>query len=66
MITSNRPQVALDGKYPIGQASAILGIDRKTLRKYNESGLIKCGYRRESARKFFLGSELIRFWEAKL
>lgn len=66
MITSIRPEVSLTGRYSIGEASAILGINRSTLRRYAEQGLIKCGYRRESARKFFTGNDLIKFWEAKL
>ena len=66
MITAIEPQVAVEGRYSICQAAAALGIHRNTLLKYTEAGLIKCGFRRESARKFYLGSEIVRFWKAQL
>lgn len=66
MITSIEPAVAATGRYNITQAAEILGVNRATLRRYTNNGLIKCGFRRESARKFYLGSEILRFWKAQL
>ncbi len=65
-MTAIEPQVSLTGRYSIGEASAILGINRSTLRRYTNAGYIKCGFRRESARRFYLGSEILRFWRAQL
>jgi len=59
-------QVNESGRYPIGEAAKILGIHRNTLRKYTDEGMIKCGFRRESGKRFYLGSELLRFWRAAL
>ena len=64
MITSIEPQVSLSGRYPAGEAAQLLGIHRNTLKKYTDAGAIKCGFRRESGRKFYAGSEILRFWEA--
>lgn len=66
MITAIEPNVALNGRYSVGEASAVLGIHRNSLRKYTEQGFIKCGYRRQTARKFYLGSEILKFWRAQL
>lgn len=66
MITAILPEVNATGRYGISETSKALGIHRNTLRKYTDSGLIKCGFRRGSARKFYAGSEIIRFWKAQL
>lgn len=66
MITSTLPQVNETGRYGITETSNALGIHRNTLRKYTEAGYIKCGFRKVSARKFYLGSEIIRFWKSQL
>lgn len=65
MITTTEPRINPNGRYSIGEASAILGINRNTLRRYTNMGVIKCGFRRPTARKFYLGSELLRFWKAQ-
>ncbi|MGM9805853.1 MAG: helix-turn-helix domain-containing protein [Candidatus Aphodosoma sp.] len=66
MITAIEPTVSATARYSITQAAGILGVNRATLRRYTDSGLIKCGFRRESARKFYLGSEILRFWKAQM
>ena len=66
MVTSIPPIVSNGGRYTIDETCKILCIHRTTLRRYTESGLIKCGDRRESGRKFYLGSEIMRFWKAQL
>ena len=66
MIRATEPVVAADGRYSVSQTCTALGIHRNTLQRYTEQGLIKCGFRRESARKFYKGSEIVRFWKAQL
>lgn len=66
MITTIEPKVSEGGRYSVMQASEALGIHRNTLRNYTEQGLIKCGFRRETGRKFYAGREIIRFWRAQL
>lgn len=66
MMTSIEPKVEASGRYTVGQASEALGIHRNTLRNYTEQGLIKCGFRKQTARKFYLGSEILKFWRAQL
>lgn len=66
MITSIEPNVTEKGRYSAMQTSAALGIHRNTLRIYTEQGMIKCGFRRINGRKFYTGSEILRFWRAQL
>lgn len=65
MITPEEPKVSAEGRYSVSQTCKALGIHRNTLRKYTVAGLIKCGFRRETARKFYRGSEIVRFWKAQ-
>ncbi|SDO13843.1 hypothetical protein SAMN04487900_110107 [Prevotella communis] len=66
MITSDEPKVTASSRYSIGQTCAILCIDRKTLGRYTKSGLIKCGYRPQSLRKFYTGLDIMKFWRASV
>lgn len=64
MITSEEPKVSPNGRYSIGEACKALGIHRHTLQKYTENGWIKCGFRRNTYRKFYTGTEILKFWRA--
>ena len=64
MVTCEEPNVSLTGRYTINATCELLGIHRNTLANYTNEGKIKCGHRRESKRKFYLGREILRFWKA--
>ena len=66
MITAIEPKVAETGRYSITETCNVLGIHRNSLRKYTDQGFIKCGFRKVTARKFYTGSEILRFWRAQL
>lgn len=63
---ATEPQVSMTGRYSSKEASMLLGIHRNTLRNYTDNGSIKCGFRRPTARRFYLGSEILRFWKSQL
>ena len=65
-ITCNEPQVNINSRYSINETCKLLGITRKTLLKYTLYGLIKCGYRKATMRKFYTGLEITRFWRAAI
>ena len=65
MITAIEPNVSLNGRYSVTEASALLGIDRKTLRNHALEGRIRFGIRRTNGRKFFCGRELLRYWKSE-
>jgi len=64
-MTNERPNVALDGRYSINEVTAMLGINRSTLRRYTDKGLIRCGRWRTNGRPFYTGKEIMRLWIAR-
>ena len=65
-MTAIEPQVALNGRYSIGETCSLLGIHRDTLRSYTDTErIIKCGFRKIGNRlvKYYLGCEILRFWK---
>jgi len=62
---SSMPNVTLTTMYSIAETCKLLDIHRDTLRKYTFSGSIHCGFRRCNGRKFYLGSEILRFWRSQ-
>lgn len=62
ILVPERPNVKLDGRYSIKDTCRFLGIHRHTLRKYSEKGDIKYRLRQGGKAKFYLGSEIVRFW----
>lgn len=65
-MTSTRPNVYEDGRYSIGEVTAMLGISRSTLRRYTDNGVIKCGRRRTNGRPFYTGRAVLQLWMAVL
>ena len=66
MMTSTQPQVDPEGRYSHCEAARKLGINRNTLRLHREQGHIRCNYRSDTYRPFYLGSEILKFWRAQL
>lgn len=66
MIANEEPKVSATGRYTVEQTCRILGIHRNTLRRYTAKGKIQFGIRRSTSRKFYTGSEILRFWRAQL
>ena len=65
-MVTNEPNVSMAGRYSIEETCALWGMLRHTLARYTAKGRIKCGVRRSTTRKFYLGSEILRFWKAQL
>ena len=66
MITAELPNVTVSGRYSITETCKALGIHRNTLRRFTDEGLIRCGFRKMNARKFYQGSEILRFWQEQM
>jgi DNA-binding transcriptional MerR regulator len=60
------PEVKATARYSISQVCQLLEIHRNTLYNYTQQGLIKCGMRRASLRKYYLGSEVLKLWRASI
>lgn len=67
-MVTEEPKVPPTARYSIGEASKILGVHRNTLRKYTNVGPlgINCQHRKSNGRKFYTGSEIVRFWRASV
>jgi excisionase family DNA binding protein len=63
-MVTEEPKISDAGRYSVTETAKLLGIHRDTLRRYTESRLIKFGLRRTNGRKFYLGSEIKRFWRS--
>lgn len=65
-ITSSEPQVVATNRYNINETCELLGISRKTLAKYTKYGMIDCGFRKVSLKKFYTGVAIMKFWRASV
>lgn len=61
-MTPTRPHIAPNGSYTVSQASALLAIDRRTLRRYESAGLIVAHLNKLGRRKYS-GRELMKLWQ---
>ena len=64
-MTSEEPKVSQTGRYSTNETCTILGIHRATLHRYTMGSKIRCGFRKANRRRFYLGSEIMRFWKAQ-
>lgn len=60
-MTPNRPNIAPTGSYSVTQASALLGISRHTLRRYEAAGLV-VAHLNQLGRRKYSGRELMKLW----
>jgi predicted site-specific integrase-resolvase len=65
-MTTEQPKVNPTSRYSVTETCILLGIHRNSLRKYTAEGRIKMGVRKSTIRKFYLGSEIMKFWQLQL
>lgn len=61
-MTTEEPRISPNGRYPIGKAAELLGMNRNYLRRLTEQGKIKCGFARGTLRKVYPGTALLAYW----
>jgi predicted site-specific integrase-resolvase len=61
-MTNTEPDVKDLGRYTIGEAAKLLQIDRTTLLRHTNQGLIRCNVNKRNFRKSYSGSEIKRYW----
>lgn len=61
-MTPTLPHIAPTGSYTVTQASRLLDIDRKTLRRYESAGYVVAHINQFGRRKYS-GRELIKLWK---
>lgn len=65
-MTSDEPIVNAASRYSVNETCTLLGISRKTLKKYTDSALIDCGFRKATLRKYYTGLAILKFWRASV
>ncbi|MCM1033016.1 helix-turn-helix domain-containing protein [Bacteroides caecimuris] len=65
-MVTEQPNVQPNSRYTVTETCKLLGIHRNSLLKYTKSGRIKSGVRKSTAKKFYLGSEIISFWNKQI
>ena len=66
IMTSDEPIVNATSRYSVNETCALLGISRKTLKKYTDLALIDCGFRKATLRKYYTGLAIMKFWRASV
>lgn len=61
-----KPKVNLTARYSVRETCTILGICRETLRRHTHKGTIAVHYRKANMRPFFLGSDIMAFWNRSI
>lgn len=61
-MTPTRPHIDYTGSYTVSQASQLLDISRRTLRRYESAGYIVAHLNKMGRRKYS-GRELMRLWQ---
>lgn len=59
-----KPNVEPSGLYNQSQAATALGIERHTLKRYADNGLIKCRVRKAGRGLVFTGADIIKCWQS--
>lgn len=63
MITT-RPNVNPAGLYNQAQAAAALGVERHTIKRYEDNGYLKFKVRKAGRQKITTGAQIIKCWES--
>ena len=58
------PNIPLSARLELREAAEALGVDKSSIQRWTKDGRLACGIKKSNNRKFWLGSELIRFWKA--
>lgn len=66
-MVSNIPSVEPTAKFELREVAALLGASKSSVARWTSLGMLRCGgIRRSNHRKFWTGSEILRFWRAEM
>lgn len=63
-MTAEKPNIKLDGRYSATETAKILDVSVEWLRRQANDGIISYKVRRSNNRRFYLGSEILRYWNS--
>jgi len=58
------PNINPLGRYELRDAAKALQVNKSTINRWTNAGLLCCQLRKANGRRVWAGSELIRFWKA--
>jgi predicted site-specific integrase-resolvase len=64
-MTKTIEHIEPSARYELREAADALSVDKSTIQRWSHDGLLRFGIKKSNNRKFWLGSELIRFWKAE-
>ena len=59
------PPIEAKGRYSPREAAELLGVSLRTIQRHTNEGYLNCGIRPANGRRFYYGSELVRYWKAE-
>lgn len=62
-MTNTRPQVEPDGRYTVQEAAKALRVERHTIKRYFDNGVLKFKIRKADNRKVTTGKWIVECWE---
>lgn len=62
-MVSTKPVCDPDGRYTQKEAAALLGVDRHTVKRYEDDGYIKFKIRKAGRRKVTTGQQILKCWD---
>ena len=62
-MVSVRPNCEPDGRYTQKEAAQILGVERHTIKRWEDAGCIRFNVRKAGREKFTTGKQIIKCWE---
>lgn len=63
-MVSNKPACDPKARYSQREAADLLGVERHTVRRWEEGGYIRFQIRKAGGRKFTTGAQIVKCWEA--
>ena len=62
-MVNEEPKVSPNGRYNLSEAAKMLGVGRKTLYRYKETGKLAINYRKCNNLPYIKGSDITKCWQ---
>lgn len=59
------PDIPPTARLELREAVEALQVDKSTIQRWTNNGKLKCGIKKSNNRKYWLGSDLIKFWKSE-
>lgn len=64
-MTTTKPIIDPSARLELRDAAAALGVTKSTILRWSAEGRLACGVKKCNGRRFWTGSELIKFWKSE-